>query len=174
GAFTPCPTPLPDCSSPNFDNFLPAEIVRFCEPDPEDGGLVGEVTTEIFIFPDLTEETVATLTSRVPPSLEDIIFPGVPGPGDVVITCTVTGLTTCNPVGTNPITGVAHASTIFGSGGTFSFPNTGGTISLLSTPTFPNGLLHLMDITTTQTMAPPFTATSGCCSTCVYPPVPIP
>ncbi|MDA2920477.1 hypothetical protein MYX76_13460 [Desulfobacterota bacterium AH_259_B03_O07] len=151
---TPTPTPFPDCPveipciSPDFDMFdntTGPEVVRFCEQQPaEDGGLVGEVTSD---------NTTVTLISRILPSLQQ--FSG--GPGFTELMCTVDTLdpTICDPVG--------HLFKVFpDSGGEFSVLVTGGTIFL----TNGGNTIVLMDIVTTDPQAPPVSASSTCCTAC--------
>ncbi len=116
--------------------------MKFCEQGPaEDGGLVGEVTVE---------NGIMELKTRVPPHIQFLA-----GPGDSFISCTVTGATTCDPVG--------HASEVVpDSGGLISFPITDGTVSLTNF----NIDLVLTNIVTTNPDAPPINSTGTCCTAC--------
>ncbi|MDA2921412.1 hypothetical protein MYX76_18290, partial [Desulfobacterota bacterium AH_259_B03_O07] len=143
--FPPCPTPNPDCGSPNFDAF-DGTVVTFCEDDPESGGLLGEVT----VVQD-GEARIAVIATRIPPILQEFF-----GPGDVFLTCPVTGPKVCDPT-------QGEVSIIPDSGGEVLFPVLEGMV-FLSDNAFDNAFLNLVDVLADPIEIVPLNSRSGCVS----------
>ena len=138
--FPPCPT-NPDCGSPNFDAFDDT-VVTFCEDDPEDGGLLGEV---------IVVEDVVLLLTRIPPNLRQ--FAG--GPGTVLLECPVIGPTACDPTQGRVVIETE-------SGNTFNFAILKGTV-FLSDNAFDNAFLNVVDVLADSPFEiEPLNSISGC------------